>query len=181
MRSEMMMKASGWSNAGWVVLACLGLVLMGSQAGAAASVPTTGITLQQAQGTTLRQVQGTAWYVRTDGGSPAQCTGLVDAPYPGSGTNQPCAWDHPFRALPPDGTPRIAGGDTLIIGSGSYMMGYGAPGADNCASDYPWGCYMLPIPSGPDPSHPTRILGAGWDTGSSAPPELWGTERAYYV
>ncbi|MBM3190812.1 MAG: hypothetical protein FJZ90_19090, partial [Chloroflexi bacterium] len=38
------------------------------------------------------------YYVRPDGGSPTQCTGRVDAPYPGSGTNQPCAWDHPFRA-----------------------------------------------------------------------------------
>ncbi|MBM3135179.1 MAG: hypothetical protein FJZ89_07835, partial [Chloroflexi bacterium] len=121
------------------------------------------------------------WYVRPDGGSPEQCTGLVNAPYPGSGTGQPCAWDHPFRALPPGGTPRLAGGDTLIIGAGSYRMGYGAPGAGNCASAYPWDCYMPPIPSGPDPAHPTRILGAGWDTGCADPPELWGTERAYMI
>jgi hypothetical protein len=119
----------------------------------------------------------TIYYVRPDGGSPAQCTGLVDAPYPGSGTDQPCAWDHPFRALPPDGTPRISGGDTLIIGSGSYMMGYGAPGADNCDPSYPWDCHMSPIPSGPDPAHLTRILGKDWDAGCSDPPELWGTER----
>ncbi|RME44588.1 MAG: hypothetical protein D6791_12810, partial [Chloroflexi bacterium] len=33
----------------------------------------------------------------------------------------------------------------------------------------------------PDPAHPTRILGAGWDTGSPAPPELWGTERANLI
>ncbi|HBY96633.1 MAG TPA: hypothetical protein DEP84_22260, partial [Chloroflexi bacterium] len=72
--------------------------------------------------------QGIAYYVRPDGGSPTQCTGRVDAPYPGSGTGQPCSWDHPFRALPPDGTPRIAGGDTLVIAAGSYMMGYCAPG-----------------------------------------------------
>ncbi|NCT68898.1 MAG: hypothetical protein GXC76_14830, partial [Rhodanobacteraceae bacterium] len=26
------------------------------------------------------------WYVRTDGGTAAQCTGRSDAPYPGSGT-----------------------------------------------------------------------------------------------
>ena len=37
---------------------------------------------------------------------------------------------------------------------------------------------MPPIPSGPDAAHPTRILGAGWDTGCADPPELWGTERA---
>ncbi|MBI3961927.1 MAG: right-handed parallel beta-helix repeat-containing protein [Deinococcus sp.] len=115
----------------------------------------------------------TTWYVRPDGGSPEQCTGLVNAPYPGSGTGQSCAWDHPFRALPPEGEPRIAGGDSLIIAAGNYMMGYGAPGADNCDADYPWGCFMAAIPSGPDPTHPTRILGAD----DSNPPELWGTER----
>ena len=124
------------------------------------------------------QAQSTTYYVRPDGGSAVQCTGLVNAPYPGSGTGQPCAWNHPFQALPPDGTPRIAGGDTLVIAGGSYMMGYGAPGADNCDSDYPWGCYMLPIPSGPNPANPTRILGAGWDAGCPNPPELWGMERA---
>ncbi len=131
--------------------------------------------------TTLRQAQGTTYYVRTDGGSPNQCTGQTDAPYPGSGTAQPCAWDHPFRALPPGGTPRISGGDTLIIASGSYTMGLGAPGADNCEADYPWDCHVPPIPSGPDPANPTRILGAGWDSGCANPPELWGTERPWYI
>ncbi|MEJ2555330.1 MAG: right-handed parallel beta-helix repeat-containing protein [Anaerolineae bacterium] len=123
----------------------------------------------------------TIYYVRPDGGSAAQCTGRVNAPYPGSGTGQPCAWDHPFRALPPGGAPRIAGGDTLIIAAGSYRMGYGAPGAGNCESDYPWDCTMPPIPSGPNPSNPTRILGGGWNTGCNNPPELWGTERAWHV
>jgi hypothetical protein len=123
----------------------------------------------------------TIYYVRPDGGSAAHCTGQVNAPYPGSGTGQPCAWDHPFRALPPGGAPRIAGGDTLIIAAGSYRMGYGAPGAGNCESDYPWDCTMPSIPSGPIPSNPTRILGAGWEIGCANPPELWGTERAYYI
>ncbi len=131
--------------------------------------------------------QGNTYYVRTDGGDTTQCTGLADAPYPGSGTAQPCAWDHPFRALQPSGEPgqpgtvRIAGGDTLVIAAGSYRMGYGAPGAENCASDYPWDCVMPPPPDGPDAAHPTRILGAGWDSGCTNPPELWGTERAHHV
>lgn len=123
----------------------------------------------------------TIYYVRTDGGSPDQCTGQTDAAYPGSGSGQDCAWDHPFRALPPDGTPRIAAGDTLIIAGGSYTMGLGAPGAGNCDSAYPWDCHVPPIPSGPDPAHPTRILGAGWDSGCASPPELWGTERPWYI
>lgn len=121
------------------------------------------------------------YYVRLDGGSPQQCSGQVDAPYPGSGSGQPCAWDHPFRALPPGETPRIAAGDTLIIAAGSYMMGYGAPGADICESDYPWDCHMPPVPGGLDANTPTRILGAGWDSGCADPPELWGTERAYQI
>jgi hypothetical protein len=58
------------------------------------------------------------------------------------------------------------------------MMGLGAPGADNCDSDYTWDCDMPPVPGGPDPENPTRILGRGWDGDCSDPPELWGTERA---
>ncbi|HFD39158.1 MAG TPA: hypothetical protein ENJ31_04830, partial [Anaerolineae bacterium] len=125
--------------------------------------------------------QSTIYYVRPDGGDATQCTGLADAPYPGSGTNQPCAWDHPFRALPPGGPPRIAGGDTLIIAAGSYRMGYGAPGADACDSAYPWDCHLPPLPSGPDAAHPTRLLGAGWDDGCADPPELWGAERPWFI
>ncbi len=130
---------------------------------------------------------GHVYYIRPDGGNVNQCTGLVNAPYPGSGSHQPCAWDHPFRALQPSGEPgvpgtvRIAGGDTLIIAAGSYRMGYGAPGAENCQADYPWDCVMPPVPSGPDAAHPTRILGQGWNAGCSNPPELWGTERAAYL
>ncbi len=121
------------------------------------------------------------YYVRTDGGSATECTGLVDAPYPGTGLAQPCAWDHPFQALPPDGVARMAGGDTLTIGSGSYRMGYGASGDDACDSSFPWACHMLPVPSGPSVGSPTRILGAGWNSGCAAPPELWGAERANVI
>jgi hypothetical protein len=121
----------------------------------------------------------TTYFVRPDGGSPGQCNGRVNAPY--TGASQDCAWDHPFRALPPGGSPRIAGGDTLIIASGSYMMGYGAPGDDNCDPDGAFDCHMPPVPSGPSPDNPTRILGAGWESGCPNPPELWGTQRPWYV
>jgi hypothetical protein len=124
---------------------------------------------------------GVTYHVRPDGGSVARCNGLVDAPYPGAGGGHNCAWDHPFRALPPGEAPRMTGGDTLVIGAGSYMMGFGAPGADGCSADYPWACTMAPLPSGPDAAHPTRLLGAGWDAGCPDPPALWGTERAYQV
>mgnify|MGYP001252691135 CR=1 FL=1 len=124
---------------------------------------------------------GTTYFIRTDGGSAEQCTGLADAPYPGSGTNRQCAWDHPFRALPPGESARLAGGDSLIIGAGTYMMGYGAPGAENCDNEGSYDCLMSPLPSGPDASHPTQILGAGWDSGCANPPELWGTGRPWFV
>ncbi len=124
---------------------------------------------------------GTTYYVRPDGGTAEQCTGLVDAPYPGQGNGQPCAWDHPFRALPPDGEPRLAGGDTLIITEGEYRIGYGAPGAETCEAASSWDCVLAPLPSGPDAAHPTRLLGAGWDSGCAHPPTLWGAERASMV
>ncbi|MFC0679122.1 NEW3 domain-containing protein [Lysobacter korlensis] len=108
----------------------------------------------------------TTYYVRADGGDANQCNGRGDAPYSGSGTGQACAWKHPFFALPPGGTPRIAGGDTLIIGGGSYMMGQGAPGSGSCGGS---SCYMAPIPSGPSATSKTRILGQAGTT-----PVLWG-------
>jgi len=123
----------------------------------------------------------TTYYVRPDGGNLVECNGLEDAPYPGSGSSQPCAWDHPFRALPPNGTPQIGGGDTLVIGAGSYRMGYDAPGDDGCDAWGSFDCHMPPLPSGLDPAHPTRLVGRGWDSGCADPPELWGAERPWRV
>jgi hypothetical protein len=92
---------------------------------------------------------GTTYYVRTDGGTATQCTGRSDARYPGSGTGQACAWKNPNIALPNSGTRRIAGGDTLIIGAGTYQIGNGG--------------YMQPVPSGTSTAR-TRILGKGGTT-----------------
>ena len=112
--------------------------------------------------------QATTYYVRTDGGDASQCTGRGDLAYSGSGSGQACAWKHPYFALAPGGTKRIAGGDTLLIGSGNYMMGQGAPGAGSCAAS---SCYMSPIPSGLSVTAKTRILGKP----GAAAPRLWGT------
>lgn len=121
------------------------------------------------------------YYVRTDGGTPAQCTGLTDAAYPGSGSAQPCGWAHPYHALPPGGPARIAGGDTLLIKRGAYAMGYGAPSSTACNSADRRNCYNVAPPSGSDASHRTRILGEGWDKGCLRAPTLWGTERTNAV
>ena len=132
----------------------------------------------------LDEKYGTTYFVRTDGGTADQCTGMADAAYPGEGSAQPCAWSHPFWAFPASrnewgspGTARIAGGDTLVIGPGSYMMGYGAPGTNACIDGWSAPCFMPSIPSGPDPDHPTRIIGADCECGCPDPPELWGTQR----
>lgn len=123
------------------------------------------------------QVQAATYYVRTDGGTATECTGTTDAPYSGSGTNQACAFEHPFWALSVANAPnKMVGGDTLIIGPGEYMMGFGAPNTPSCSNYYPWDCYMRSVPSG-TAANPSRILGKGWDTGCSTKPQLWGTER----
>lgn len=89
--------------------------------------------------------QAATFYVRTDGGDAAQCNGRADAAYPGSGTAQACAWKNPNIAMPSSGSARIAGGDTLLIGAGSFQIGSGG--------------YMQKIPSGPNSASRTRILG----------------------
>ena len=122
--------------------------------------------------------QAATYYVRTDGGTSTQCTGLADAAYSGSGSNQACAFNHPFWVLSVAGAPnKMVGGDTLIIGPGEFQMGLGAPNTPSCSFYYPWDCTMRAIPSGTT-TNPTRILGKGWDSGCTSKPQLWGTERA---
>lgn len=121
------------------------------------------------------------FYVRPNGGTSSQCTGLANTDYSGSGSGQACAFNHPFFVLPPGGPSLLKSGDTLIIASGAYRMGFGAPNTGSCSSYYPWDCNMPAIPSGIDATHPTRILGQGWDSGCSTAPELYGAERAYNI
>ena len=136
----------------------------------------------------VNSATATTYYIRTDGGTTSQCNGLSDSKYPGTGSAQNCAWHHPFDALPPQGdgtTPSIPlhGGDTLKIGPGSYEMGLNAPGAKvygACNQNWSWDCVMSSIPSG-TAAQPTQILGAGWDQGCKAPPQLWGSEHAAEV
>lgn len=91
------------------------------------------------------------YYVRTDGGTATQCTGLVDSAYSGSGTGQACAWSSPMIALPASGSARISAGDTLNIASGSYDIS----------------AQMIAVPSGSSIDHPTKIIGQGFETKST--------------
>jgi len=132
-------------------------------------------------------VMAATWYVRTDGGNSTQCTGQSDAAYPGTGTAQSCAVNHPFWLLKPNGSGGVSGvallqgGDTTIIGAGEYMMGIGAPNSTACNAAWGYSCTLPAIPSGPDAAHPTRIYGKGWDTKAIPPPQLWGFGRSAQV
>ena len=135
----------------------------------------------------IKNVSAATYYVRPDGGTAEQCTGLVDAPYSGSGTGQSCAWNHLFEALGVKDASNypvhISGGDTVIVKSGSYRMGYAAGVYDSqsCSSSWPYDCVMNSPPAGIDENHPTRILGEGWDEECSNPPELYGVEKSKQV
>ena len=169
---------------GWLFLAACSFTAAGSSFAAVLRQPDVEVTTDPtlpARRLPTTSTLGTTYYVRLDGGHATQCTGLANAPYPGSGANQPCAWDHPFRALPPSGTPRFSAGDTLVVGAGAYRMGYGAPETAACDAGGAFDCLMPPIPSGPNPANRTRILGAGWDSGCANPPELWGAERPWFI
>lgn len=111
---------------------------------------------------TTASAGASTYYVRVDGGDANQCNGRADAAYPGSGTDQPCAWKNPDIALPSSGPARIDGGDTLLIGAGTYEVGNGG--------------HMQPVPSGPSRSAPTRILGK-----SGARPKLVGVAGTHRV
>lgn len=134
----------------------------------------------------------TTYYIREDGGTTTECVGSTDAPYPGSGSSQACAWNHPYWAIPPtSGTKNISAGDTLIINSttgAGYQMGI-ADGnshraernANACDEAFAFDCFMQTVPSGIDINNRTKIYGQGWDTGCANPPELWGSGRTQMI
>lgn len=146
---------------------------------------------------------GTTWYVRPDGGTryssnmtSGQCNGQADAPYPGTGVNQPCAFND-VRYLWADGSYNygttfpgwgwvIAGGDTVIIrgsiGTGvSYRVGWNSQ-STYCDAIACWGITGSPSASGPPPvpsgtaQQHTRILGENYGacTVQSARTQLHG-------
>jgi hypothetical protein len=99
------------------------------------------------------KLHGTVWYVRKDGGDRTQCNGKADVAYPGSGTNQSCAFDDP-RYLYTDGSGGayswlIAGGDSVVVRDGPWRIGQdaatGCSFSNDCAAD---GSPIPPIPAG---------------------------------
>lgn len=115
------------------------------------------------------------YYVRNDGSTATNCTGLADAPYDGSGTGEACAWRSLATALPRTGA-LISGGDTVIIdhidetvGSGQAKYEIGYAGADmvidgTCYAAASYACTLAAIPAGSDSSHKTKIYGKNWQS-----------------
>jgi hypothetical protein len=139
-------------------------------------------------GNSVGTSSASTYYVRTDGGTLAQCTGLVDVPYSENVVDRSCAVNHIFWLLPPPNkAPLISGGDTIVIGPGQYMMGINAvgdaaPNTSACQGGTgTFSCMMSAIPSGPDASRPTTIIGKNWDTKLTAPPQLWGAGRTDHI
>lgn len=121
---------------------------------------------------------GTTWYIRPDGGTrydanvpTGQCDGKGDAPYPGSGVNQHCAFKD-YRYLWDDQTYGndawvIAGGDTVIIRGGPWRVGWDSTSGPGAGYTWCYGgsgsfaCTNPTIPAGTATQH-TRILGENY-------------------
>ena len=144
-----------------------------------------------------RNACATTYYVRLDGGTALECTGTADAPYPGSGTGQPCAFIHPRYALGWGCTNTgnscanggiMQGGDTLYIDGddptnggvqAQYEVGYDDTNNDEtpgCSSSWPYDCTLGNLPGGINTSQRTSIIGTG-----NHKPQLWGTQRVWQV
>ena len=135
----------------------------------------TSITVTAAQQTSGI---GNTWYIRPDGGTrysanqtSGQCDGLADAPYPGSGTNQHCAFSD-YRYLWDDQSYSndawvIAGGDTVIIRGGPWRVGFDSNTGAGAGYTWcfggqgPYACSNPTIPAG-SPTQHTRILGENY-------------------
>jgi hypothetical protein len=130
---------------------------------------------------------GTTWFVRPDGGTrfsanviAGQCNGQYDAPYPGTGVDQNCAFND-IRYLWSDNSGAqnawvIAGGDTAVIRGCTALSSQTNASNPDCrlgydnatngnAPNYWCGygisnnvCFNPPIPAG-TAEQPTRILG----------------------
>jgi hypothetical protein len=172
-----------WSLAKGTLAAGLSLAKSGSITGKATSRGTSTFTVEvtdassppQTATASLEITVSKVWYVRPDGGTrysamatTGQCDGLSDSAYPGSGTNQRCAFSD-YRYLYSDKSYNnsawvISGGDVVVLRGGPWRVGSDTPG-DAPAGDFCVGigpaCSSPPIPSG-TAAAPTRILGENY-------------------
>jgi len=130
----------------------------------------------------------TTWYVRRDGGTrysannhKGQCDGKSDAAYPGSGSNQHCAFndvrylwtDGSYTTDPKAGAPAWGwigtGGDTYIIRGGPWRVGQSGSGNNQGLGlqGDPYDSGAPPPLSGTAAQH-TRILGENFAGCSTA-------------
>ncbi len=165
---------------GTVTLTCgrAGNGVYGTSSNSVWVAPGNVITLTIVNGGTGNQT----WYVRPDGGLPyvdatttpnGQCDGKHDAPYPGTGVNQPCAmgnlrylWSSEVGYISIGWM--ISGGDTVIVrqNPSGYNVGGDAGGLPGNCHGNSYACYMPSIPSGTASQH-TRILGENYSSCTS--------------
>lgn len=133
------------------------------------------ITLTVVAGPTASPV--THW-VGNNGGTNAQCDGLSDADYPGTGTNQHCRLGE-YAYLWSQNAWNISGGDIVYVKPDKqYVDGFISTG--NCSGQNNYTCTSPTIPSG-TPAHHTKILGANYANchANSAKTVLYGTFGSY--
>ena len=137
--------------------------------------------------------------IRVDGGTNVQCLGGTDASFDStlaacpSRTGCSCSLKHPFYAIgwwkfggtnPPSGGQAgvMVGGDTVIIKSGSYKMGYDAVQTFGCSNTATYDCFTRDIQDGTSGDH-TKIYGCSTSgcVSESEWPELWGSGRPLQI
>lgn len=92
----------------------------------------------------------TTWYIRPDGGTKTQCTGLVNAAYPGSGSAQPCAVSHPYWMMNNvPGWTNFVGGDTMQFINTTGTSDTYFTGEQNAGVGIDWNANGLTVPCAP--------------------------------
>jgi hypothetical protein len=132
-------------------------------------------------------LEATEYFVRTDGGTLAQCTGTTNAPWEEGSGSDACALKHIFELLDPrNNEVHMAGGSIVNILNSSpdipseYAMGrHDSYTSGDCSSSWAYSCTMPSIPGG-TADQPTIIRG-GLGTSCNNKPVLWGTGRAKQI
>ena len=125
------------------------------------------------------------YYVRQNGGTPSQCSGLADVDYSASVAPN-CAWGDPRYAWSNGGGDvykwKIVGGDTLLIHAGTnpWLTTLTGPNVfDNGGGGNYATSYNPPPPSGSS-AHHTRILGENYASGAAGTKvQLYGGSTLY--